>query len=157
VTRINQIAILMVALMAAVLPFAGIVAAQDSGLATNEGEVADHIYLEFESSGNATITAEAYNNETGSWETVVDAKEYSINGSTDSPDTVQIDLDGYNSEEYTEYDVTVDGMTTSNVGVETKAVGGGGGINLGDQSEQTLMLYGGLILFGGFVLGALLS
>jgi spore coat protein CotH len=143
--------------MAVFAPITGVTAAQDGGLSTGDGEVADHIYLEFDQSGNATVTAEAYNDTSGSWETVVDAKEYEINGSSDDPETVKIDLTEHNSEEYTEYDVTVDGMTTSNVGVETKTVGGGGGIDLAGESDQTLMLYAAVILLGGFVVGAVLS
>jgi len=84
------------------------------------------VFAEFQTSGDAVITVEAHNASSGEWETVVDAKQYSVEGSSNTTDTVEVALDGFASEDYDQYRVTVENVEPSNTGVAEETAGGGG-------------------------------
>ena len=161
--KLKQIAVILAVVLVAVVTTTLPTMAQestDTTTSTGDREVADHVYLEFEESGNVSVTVEAYNSETSSWETVVDANEYTVEGSAESPDVVQVDLEGYgDGDTYTEYDVTTSGeVAPTNTGVQYAGdtTTGGGGI-VENTSDDRLLLYGVGALFAAFVLGASLS
>jgi len=108
------------------------------------------VFAEFTSSGNATVTVEAHNATSGEWETVVDAKQYTVEGSSNTTDTVEVGLDDYAGEDYDQYRVTVEDVEPSNTGV-TEDTGGGGGLPGSDGGVPFVVVVvgAGLLLAGG--------
>nr|WP_245332936.1 carboxypeptidase regulatory-like domain-containing protein [Halarchaeum solikamskense] len=108
------------------------------------------VFAEFEASGDAVITVEAHNASSGEWETVVDAKQYTVNGTADDVDGVEVDLDGYASEDYDQYRVTVEDVEPANTGVAVDTAGGGGVPGSDGGVPFAVVVVGaGLLLAGG--------
>jgi hypothetical protein len=84
-----------------------------------------NVYAEFDTSANVTVTVEAHNSSSDSWETVVDAKQYSVEGSSDDLDAVEVALDNYDGEDYDQYRLTVEGASPASAGVSDDTSGGG--------------------------------
>ncbi|WP_049896097.1 carboxypeptidase-like regulatory domain-containing protein [Haloferax volcanii] len=100
-------------------------------------------YAEFDTSTNVTITVEAHNSSSGSWETVVDAKQYSVDGSSDSVDAVEVALDDYDGEDYDQYRLTVEGAAPASAGVADDTSGGGAVIPGTDSLGIEAVVIGG--------------
>lgn len=108
------------------------------------------VFAEFNKSGNATVTVEAHNSSSDSWETVIDAKQYEVDGSAETPHLVEVDLDDYASEDYDQYRVTVEDVEPSNTGVAEDSTGGGGMPGSGGGVPFAVVVVGaGLLLAGG--------
>lgn len=108
------------------------------------------VFAEFEASGDAIVTVEAHNASSGSWETVIDQKQFTVDGSADTPHLVEIDLDGYAGEDYDQYRVTVENVKPANTGVAEESTGGGGLPGSGGGVPfAVIVVGGGLLLAGG--------
>lgn len=106
---------------------------------------ADHVYADFDASGNASISVEAYNNTSGEWEQV-DTTTAQVEGNESSLDTVTVGLANYTAEDYTEYRVAVEEVEPASVGI-IEDNGGAGGLLPSDDASSPLVI--GALVAGG--------